>query len=330
MEAVRLHPGKKLLSFAGPSLPAPQLGEARERIDVAPRPQGAELVYRQRELLVGALPVAVPQQHVGVGRPADREHLTVREARRDVAHAKAPLVRPLEVADQLAGVDHVAAHGLDRVRIDHLAADRGGRGGVEPPHSILDLAGADQSESVDRERKHLDVDRSHLTRERDRLRRIRLRRLRVVVGECELGAQHRHPRGRNARRLPLYQQRRALDPARGLGRPAKCIRVVAELDREPCRSRGVAARAGEPVAALVRLDGGLRVELIASGEARALVRLRRLLLGERRSEPRPRLGPRAARERRAPFLDRRAWLVHPGVSNDSAAAATPSRPPERA
>jgi len=68
----------------------------------------------------------------------------------------------------------------------NLAADRGG---VEPPHAILDLAGADQSETVDREREHLDIDRSHLTRERKRVRRFRLRRIRVVVGERELGAQ---------------------------------------------------------------------------------------------------------------------------------------------
>jgi len=34
------------------------------------------------------------------------------------------------------------------------------------------------------------ADRSHLTRERDRMRRLRLRRVRVVVGERELGAQH--------------------------------------------------------------------------------------------------------------------------------------------
>ena len=171
---MRLHPGQKLLRLAGPSLPAPQLGEARERVDVTPRPQRAELFDRRRELLVGALPVAVPEQHVRVGGAADREHLPVREPCRDVAHAQAPLGRPLEVADQLAGIDHVAAHRLDRVRIGHLAADRGGRGGVQPPHPILDLAGADQREAVEREREHLDVDRFHLARERDRLRRPRL------------------------------------------------------------------------------------------------------------------------------------------------------------
>ena len=190
VEAVRLHPGQKRLRLAGPSLPAPQLGEPRERVHVAPRPQRAELLYRRRKLLLGALPVAVPEQHVRVGRAADREHLTVREACRDVAHAQAPLGRPLEVADQLAGIDHVAAHRLDRVRIGHLATDRGGSGGVQPPHPSLDLAGAYQREAVDREREHLDVDRSHLARERERERRLRPRRIGLVVGERELRADH--------------------------------------------------------------------------------------------------------------------------------------------
>ena len=154
----------------------------------------------------------MPEQHVRVGGAADREHLPVREARGDLAHAQAPLGRPLEVADQLAGVDHVAAHRLDRVRIGHLAADRGGRGRVQPPHAILDLAGADQSKAVECEREHLDVDRFHLACERDRLRRPSTR-IGVVVGEREVGAEQCHPRGRNARRLPLYEQRGPLDPA---------------------------------------------------------------------------------------------------------------------
>jgi hypothetical protein len=45
---------------------------------------------------------------------------------------------------------------------------------------------------------------------RDRLRRFCLWRRRVAVGDREMGAQHRHPRGRNALRLPVYEQRGAL------------------------------------------------------------------------------------------------------------------------
>ena len=309
MEAVRLHPGQKLLRLAGPSLPAPQLGEAGERVDVTPRPQHAQLFDRRQELLFGALPVAVPEQHVRVGGAADREHLAVREPGRDVAHAQAPLGRPLEVADELAGIDHVAAHRLDRVRIGHLATDRSGRGGVQPPHPILDLAGADQSKAVECEREHLDVDRFDLARERDRPRRPLQRHIGVVVGEREVGAEQRHPGGRNARRLALYEQRGALDPARSLGRPPKCVGVVAELDRQPCSGRGVAARPGEAVATLMRFDRGLRIKLVAGGETRPLERLRRLLLRERVGETYPRLCPCAARERQTPLLDRPISLV---------------------
>ena len=318
VEAVRLHLGQKRLRLAGSALPTPQLGEPRERVHVAPRPQRAEFRYRRRKLLLGALPVAVPEQHVRVGRAADREHLSVREPCRDVAHAQAPLGRPLEVADQLAGIDHVAAHRLDRVRIGHLAADRGGRGSVQPPHPILDLAGADQSKAVDREREHLDVDRFDLARERDRERRLRLRRIGVVVGERELRADQRHPGGRNAWRLALYEQRGALDPARRLGRPPKCVRVVAELDREPCGGRGVAARPREAVATLMRLDRCLRIKLVTGGETRPLECLRRLLLRERVGESHPRLGPRAARERHTPVLDRPIPLLRSRGRNHSA------------
>ena len=48
VEAVRLHPDQKLLRLAGPSLPAPQLGEAGERVDVTSRPQRAELLDRRQ------------------------------------------------------------------------------------------------------------------------------------------------------------------------------------------------------------------------------------------------------------------------------------------
>ena len=65
-------------------------------------------------------------------------------------------------------------------------------------------------------------------------------RIGVVVGEREVGAEQCHPGSRNARRLPLYEQRGALDPARSLGRSSEGVGVVAELDREPCSGSGVA------------------------------------------------------------------------------------------
>ena len=144
----------------------------------------------------------------------------------------------LEVAEKLPA--WIVGDRLDRVGIGHLAPQRGGRGSVQPPHAILDLAGANQSKTIDRERNHLDVDRSHLTRNGHRMRRLRLRRTRIMVGERELGTQHRHPRRRNTRGLPLYQHRRPLDPTRRLGRPPKRVRVLTELDREPCSSRLIA------------------------------------------------------------------------------------------
>ena len=92
---------------------------------------------------------------------------------------------------------------------------------------------------------------------------------------------------------------------------------MAELDREPCGSRGVAARPSEAVAALMRLDRGLRIELVAGGQTRPLERLRRLLLRKRVREPYPRLGPCAARERHTPVLDRSIRLVRSRGRNHS-------------
>lgn len=60
-------------------------------------------------------------------------------------------------------------------------------------------------------------------------------------------------------------------PSPRLGRPPERVRVVAQLDRQACRSRGVAARARETVATHVRLDRGLRIELVTRGETRPLV-----------------------------------------------------------
>jgi hypothetical protein len=147
--------------------------------------------------------------------------IEVLEPHRDVAHAQAPLSRPLEVADQLAGIDHVTAHGLDRIRVSHLAADRSGRGGVQPSHPVLDLAGADKSKAVEREREHLDVDRFEPAREHDRPRRPLQRRIGAVVGEREVSAEQCHPGGRNARRLALDEQRSALDQPEASAGPRK-------------------------------------------------------------------------------------------------------------
>jgi hypothetical protein len=70
---------------------------------------------------------------------------------------------------------------------------------------------------------------------------------------------------------------------------------VAELDGEPGGRRGVATRTREAVAALVRLDRSIRVQLVAGGETGALERLRRLLERKRVGEPYAGFGPGSAR-----------------------------------
>ena len=74
----------------------------------------------------------------------------------------------------------------------------------------------------------------------------------------------------------------------------------------------------------MRLDRGLRIKLVASGETGTLERLRRLLPRERVGETYPRLRPCAARERRAPVLDRLVWLFGLRAGNDSADTQDPT------
>ena len=73
----------------------------------------------------------------------------------------------------------------------------------------------------------------------------------------------------------------------------------------------VAARSRQAVPALVRLDRGLRVELVARGDTEPLIRVRSLRLPERLGEQRARLRPRAARQRATTPSDCRIDLFRP-------------------
>ena len=183
VEPVGRRAGQHAVSFCKASLAATELREPYECVGVPAGTEPAQLADTRGELVVRALPVPVPEQNIGVVRPADREHLAVVETRCDLAHALAPLVRALQVAYPLASVDHEAADRLDRVDLGHLASDRGRGGSVELPHAFVDAAAADEGEPFERERQHLDVDGTNLAGDRTCLRRPGACRLRIVL--CE-------------------------------------------------------------------------------------------------------------------------------------------------
>jgi hypothetical protein len=145
-----------------------------------------------------------------------------------------------------------------------------------------------------------DVNRSHLTRQRDRPLRLHASRLGIVIGQQrQMSTQHRHAGSGHRRRLPVHEQRGALDPARCLRLPAERVAVVGELNGKRRRGRTVALRPGETIPQLVRLDRDLAIEFVAR-DAEPLVGVGRLYLPECLRKPRPSLAPRPTRQQRKP------------------------------
>src|SRR2546429_596204 len=90
----------------------------------------------------------------------------------------------------------------------------------------------------------------------------------------------------------------------------------------PFRASERSARgAGQLEAALVRVEGPGRVELVAGGDAEPLERRDALLVGEQLDEAQPRHGPRAARQRAMTGIERFGVCVglHGGIFADRAA-----------
>ena len=63
--------------------------------------------------------------------------------------------RAIEVSDTLASVDQMAADELDEPHVLDLARDRRRRCLVQVAHPLLDIAGRNEREPVEREEKHL-------------------------------------------------------------------------------------------------------------------------------------------------------------------------------
>ena len=310
LEPVRGRGGGELVGLRRASLPPPQFGQARERVDLAAGPDRRQLAGGRSELRVCAVPVSLPHEHVRVVRAADREHLAIAVARRHLLDALAPLPRAFEIAHATAGVNDETADGLDGIDVAHLPAERGRGGRIEAPHPGIDLTETDVREAIDRQREHLDVDRADLTRERQGLPGKHARGLRVVVGEQrQMRLHHRDERGGETRGPPLDQHRGALHPALRLGRPAERVGVVAELDREPRRRRDISLRPRKPIATLVSLERSIAIELVTRRDAEPLIGLRHLLICQHLSEALPRERPCATRKRRPPLLDHRAVRV---------------------
>ena len=147
---MRSHSSARLFQAA---LPAAQLGQAQDALEdqrgraVLERPGG------RRELGLGVVPLAAPDQHRGVVGAAEAEQLRHAPLLGEAAHRLAPLRGALDVVDALAGIDHVAADGAGEVQPGQLAGHRGGRRLIELAHPFGDLARRDPGEAGQRERR---------------------------------------------------------------------------------------------------------------------------------------------------------------------------------
>jgi hypothetical protein len=122
--------------------------------------------------------------------------------------------------------------------------------------------------------------------------------------ECEPGAQVEQQVVLATRRKPDEQAAGPLQPPGRLRRPSEEEAVEDELERDGRRRPGVVRLAGEPVGALVGVEGGGAVERAPRRRSQPGERLGRLLPRERVLEVPPGLGPGCAFERLRPRLER--------------------------
>ena len=137
-ERVRLAAGEELLRIGQPALPPAQLAQARERVANHRRPGRLQPLDGRTELALRLVPSPLPAEHARVVRPAGVEQEDV-VLTAELAHAGAPLGRPLVVAHPLARRDQVAAGPRDAVQEPRLPAERHRRRLVEATHAFLEL-----------------------------------------------------------------------------------------------------------------------------------------------------------------------------------------------
>ncbi len=144
------------LGLVEPSLAKAQHAEPCDRWTREPRAGLLQLARRRRELRLGFGPVAVPDEHTGILRSADRRKRAEAPPSRELLHPRDPLRGAVVVADALAGENLPTRDEADGVQLLHLARGRRDAGFVESPHPELDVTRADAREPLESERGELD------------------------------------------------------------------------------------------------------------------------------------------------------------------------------
>ncbi len=274
-----------------PALRQPQLRELRHGMGVDRGLRGAGRLDGPRELRLGLLPAAEAHEHRAVVGPAQDVQVGRADAAVEAVRRADPLRGALELRDEGADGDRLAAR-VDGGLRAALAAERAGHGLVEQRDALGDVAERDPVGAELAHRAQLQVDVAVLPRGGERLPREHLGAPRIAGL-----AGHRRP----AERDPAAQRREALvlDEPRGPVHPALRRRDVPEArpvarDEPERDERGLhrlAAAAVRRVRALAQLERPVGVLQPPQRRAETRERLGGLPLGQRGLEavasPRP-------------------------------------------
>ena len=222
MRAGALEECSRLLDAA---LAGSQLAQPREAVGRHARAHRLQVGDRGDQLGLGGRPLAAAVEHLPVGAAADAEQVAAVQALADRPHRLAPLGDPGEVADPFADGDEDAQRPCGRDRELELLAGGHGRGLVQPPHALVDLALDDQRRALDRDAQRLEVGDAELGAQRRRFARPWLSgRLGIGVDlERVVALDDQQPAVLGGRREPSSSDRpRSSQPAATASSPRKC------------------------------------------------------------------------------------------------------------
>ena len=258
---VKLDLVEKRGRFLEPSLTPSKLRAADQGLERHARPAARELLHRCLESCVGLVPRSAPDEDRPVVGPADGEKLPDSPPLGKLEHSLAPLRRTLEVPHPLAGGDHVTAGASHRPQLRHLAGDRRCRRFVQLADTVSDFSFTSQRETLEPERRELDVEYSERASDRPRAPGQAPRGRDVVLEkEGDFTFADRKPAVLRHRVEAVEQTMRALKPAARNSRLAAEGEIVPrEPDGHPSGAGSVATLTVEAVRAFSRLNRELPV-----------------------------------------------------------------------
>jgi hypothetical protein len=163
------------------TLASSQLAEPREAVGRHPRANCLQVGEGGDELGLGGWPLASTGEDLPVGAAADSDQVAAIPALADRAHRLAPLGHPGEVAHPFAGGDEDAQRPCGRDRELKLLPGGHGRGLVQPPQPLVDLALGDPRGALDRDAQRLEIGDAQLGAQGSRFSALGGGRFRIGV-----------------------------------------------------------------------------------------------------------------------------------------------------